>query len=36
VTRFRLEKHFTEVHQTPAGSMQQFVHCYCNIGPALA
>ncbi len=32
--RFRLEKHFTELHQTPAGSMQQFVYCYCNIGPA--
>jgi 2-polyprenyl-3-methyl-5-hydroxy-6-metoxy-1,4-benzoquinol methylase len=31
--RFRLEKHFTELHQTPAGSMQQFIYCYCNIAP---
>jgi 2-polyprenyl-3-methyl-5-hydroxy-6-metoxy-1,4-benzoquinol methylase len=28
---FRLVKHHTELHQTPAGSMQQFIYCYCNI-----
>jgi SAM-dependent methyltransferase len=34
-TRFRLEKHFTEMHQTPAGAMQQFIYCYCNVAPAI-
>jgi ubiquinone/menaquinone biosynthesis C-methylase UbiE len=29
---FRLVKHFTELHQTPAGSTQQFIYCYCNVG----
>jgi 2-polyprenyl-3-methyl-5-hydroxy-6-metoxy-1,4-benzoquinol methylase len=28
---FGLVKHFTELHQTPAGSIQQFIYCYCNI-----
>ena len=28
---FRLVKHHTELHQTPAGSTQQFIYCYCNI-----
>jgi SAM-dependent methyltransferase len=28
---FRLVKHFTELHKTPAGSIQQFIYCYCNI-----
>jgi 2-polyprenyl-3-methyl-5-hydroxy-6-metoxy-1,4-benzoquinol methylase len=28
---FRLVKHHTELHRTPAGSMQQFIYCYCNI-----
>jgi 2-polyprenyl-3-methyl-5-hydroxy-6-metoxy-1,4-benzoquinol methylase len=31
---FRLVKHFTELHQTPAGSIQQFIYCYCNISQA--
>ena len=31
---FRLVKHFTELHQTPAGSNQQFIYCYCNISQA--
>jgi 2-polyprenyl-3-methyl-5-hydroxy-6-metoxy-1,4-benzoquinol methylase len=33
---FRLVKHLTELHQTPAGSIQQFTYCYCNtsIDPA--
>jgi 2-polyprenyl-3-methyl-5-hydroxy-6-metoxy-1,4-benzoquinol methylase len=30
-SRFRLMKHLTELHQTPAGVIQQFVYCYCNI-----
>jgi 2-polyprenyl-3-methyl-5-hydroxy-6-metoxy-1,4-benzoquinol methylase len=29
--RFRLVKHLTELHQTPAGSIQQFTYCYCSI-----
>jgi hypothetical protein len=29
--RFRLTKHLTELHQTPAGAVQQFVYCYCNV-----
>jgi SAM-dependent methyltransferase len=28
---FQLVKHLTELHQTPAGSIQQFTYCYCNI-----
>jgi 2-polyprenyl-3-methyl-5-hydroxy-6-metoxy-1,4-benzoquinol methylase len=28
---FQLVKHHTELHQTPAGSMQQFIYCYCNV-----
>ena len=27
---FHLVKHLTELHQTPAGSIQQFTYCYCN------
>jgi SAM-dependent methyltransferase len=30
-TSFRLVKHLTELHRTPAGSIQQFTYCYCNI-----
>ena len=26
---FRLLKHETEIHQTPAGKEQEFVYCYC-------
>ena len=29
--RFALIDHVTELHQTPAGAMQQFVYCYCNV-----
>jgi 2-polyprenyl-3-methyl-5-hydroxy-6-metoxy-1,4-benzoquinol methylase len=29
--RFRLLKHCTERHQTPAGAVQQFVYCYCRV-----
>jgi ubiquinone/menaquinone biosynthesis C-methylase UbiE len=29
--RFQLVKHRTELHKTPAGSIQQFVYCYCNV-----
>lgn len=32
-TRFRLVKHFTELHQTPAGAVQQFIYCYCAVAP---
>ena len=28
---FQLIKHHTELHQTPAGLVQQFVYCYCNV-----
>jgi 2-polyprenyl-3-methyl-5-hydroxy-6-metoxy-1,4-benzoquinol methylase len=28
---FQLVKHLTELHQTPAGSIQQFTYCYCNL-----
>ena len=30
-TSFRLVKHLTELHLTPAGLIQQFIYCYCNI-----
>lgn len=30
-SRFRLMKHLTELHRTPAGIVQQFVYCYCNV-----
>jgi 2-polyprenyl-3-methyl-5-hydroxy-6-metoxy-1,4-benzoquinol methylase len=35
-TRFKLLKHLTELHQTPAGSIQQFIYCYCNISASTA
>ena len=28
---FQLIKHHTELHQTPAGAIQQFTYCYCNL-----
>jgi len=28
---FQLVRHLTELHQTPAGAIQQFTYCYCNI-----
>ncbi len=31
--RFRLESHLVELHQTPAGAIQQFVYCYCLVAP---
>jgi SAM-dependent methyltransferase len=33
-TGFQLVKHLTELHQTPAGSIQQFTYCYCNLSSA--
>jgi len=30
-TSFRLVKHLTELHKTPAGLIQQFTYCYCLI-----
>ena len=27
---FRLLRHLTEIHQTPAGAAQQFTYCYCK------
>lgn len=30
---FRLATHLAELHQTPSGSVQQFVYCYCQIAP---
>jgi 2-polyprenyl-3-methyl-5-hydroxy-6-metoxy-1,4-benzoquinol methylase len=32
---FRLMKHVTELHRTPAGASQQFVYCYCKAQPAM-
>jgi SAM-dependent methyltransferase len=29
--KFQLIKHATELHQTPAGAMQQFLYCLCSI-----
>lgn len=31
--RFRLVRHLTELHRTPAGAIQQFTYCYCNVAP---
>ena len=28
--QFRLVRHTTDVHQTPAGTTQQFTYCYCR------
>jgi SAM-dependent methyltransferase len=28
---FRLLRHHTESHQTPAGRRQQFIYCYCKV-----
>ena len=28
---FRLVRHQTEIHRTPAGATQQFTYCYCKI-----
>lgn len=33
---FQLIRHLTELHQTPAGSIQQFTYCYCNISSGLS
>jgi len=33
---FQLVKHLTELHQTPAGSIQQFTYCYCNLSSGLS
>lgn len=33
-TSFQLVRHLTEMHQTPAGSIQQFTYCYCNLSSA--
>jgi SAM-dependent methyltransferase len=27
---FRMLRHLTEIHQTPAGAAQQFTYCYCK------
>jgi hypothetical protein len=32
---FQLEKHATELHRTPAGSVQQFTYCYCRVASTL-
>ena len=29
--RFKLVDHLAEAHQTPWGTVQQFVYCYCNL-----
>ena len=31
---FELVGHVTESHRTPAGNVQQFVYCYCNVAAA--
>lgn len=33
---FRLLRHLTEIHQTPAGAAQQFTYCYCKTSEATA
>lgn len=33
---FRLVRHLTELHRTPAGAIQQFTYCYCNVSSASA
>lgn len=35
-TSFKLVRHLTELHRTPAGSIQQFTYCYCNISSGLS
>ena len=30
-SRFRLIEHATELHQTPFGTTQQFLYCYCKV-----
>jgi 2-polyprenyl-3-methyl-5-hydroxy-6-metoxy-1,4-benzoquinol methylase len=35
-SEFQLVKHLTEFHQTPAGSIQQFTYCYCNLSSGLS
>jgi 2-polyprenyl-3-methyl-5-hydroxy-6-metoxy-1,4-benzoquinol methylase len=32
--RFRLEESLKELHQTPSGSTQQFLYCYCRVNSA--
>ena len=32
--RFQLLRHLTELHHTPAGSIQQFTYCYCKLAAA--
>ncbi|MFO1303655.1 MAG: class I SAM-dependent methyltransferase [Burkholderiales bacterium] len=34
--RFELAAHYTELHTTPAGAIQQFTYCYCRQAPAAA
>jgi 2-polyprenyl-3-methyl-5-hydroxy-6-metoxy-1,4-benzoquinol methylase len=29
--RFRLEESFKELHDTPSGTTQQFIYCYCRV-----
>ena len=31
---FRLLRHLTDIHQTPAGATQQFTYCYCQTADA--
>jgi len=33
---FQLVKHLTELHRTPAGLIQQFTYCYCNLSSGLS
>ena len=33
-SNFRLLRHLTEIHQTPAGAAQQFTYCYCKTSEA--
>ena len=30
-SRFELIGHASEAHKTPAGTVQQFIYCYCNV-----
>ena len=29
--RFRLMESFKELHETPSGTLQQFLYCYCRL-----
>jgi hypothetical protein len=34
--QFELTEHLIELHQTPFGTTQQFVYCFCRLRPPSA